>query len=78
METLKNIVKNTAANLSHVCEGKVYYQIQTSNHIYQLELNSNDDEWKTTYLIPEFKAITLLRWIRRGLENDDGTFILLK
>ncbi len=78
METLKNIVKNTTAILTHVCEGKVYYQIQTTSHIYQLEVNSNTDEWKATYLLPEFKAITLLRWIRKGLENEDGSFILLK
>ncbi len=39
METLKNIVKGTSANLVHVLNGKVIYQIQTDHHIYQLEIN---------------------------------------
>ena len=74
-ETLTSIVKGTKAKLTHVCYGKVYYIIETENHKYQLEINSMDDEFKTTYLEPEFKAITLMRWIRKGMA--DGTFILL-
>ena len=78
MEELINIVKGTTAKLVHVCNGKVVYQIQTTNHLYQLELNSNDKEWEYTYLLPEYKSITLMRWIRLGTEKDDGTFIILK
>ena len=78
MEELINIVKGTTAKLVHVCNGKVVYQIQTQNHLYQLELNSNDKEWEYTYLLPEYKTITLMRWIRLGIENNDGTFIILK
>ena len=76
MEDLKTIVKGTTAEISFVCFGKVYYRIQTANHLYQLEINSMDDELKTTYLEPSFKAITLMRWIRQGLA--DGSFILLR
>lgn len=75
MENLAVIVKGTTAKLTHVCYGKVYYQIDTENHKYQLEINSMEEEFKTTYLEPEFKAITLMRWIRKGIE--DGTFIEL-
>ncbi len=78
MESLKKIVKGSFAKLIHVCEGKVCYQIKTKNHLYQLEINSCDDEWKTTYLTPEFKAITLMRWIRKGIEQKDGSFIILQ
>ena len=76
MENLKTIVKGTKATLSFVCEGKVYYQIETENHLYQLEINSMDDELKTTYLEKEYKAITLMRWIRKAME--DNTLIQLK
>lgn len=76
MENLKTIVKGTRATLSFMCAGKVYYQIETENHLYQLEINSMDDELKTTYLEKEYKAITLMRWIRKGMENN--TFIQLK
>lgn len=78
MEDILSIVKGTNARLVHVCNGKVVYTIQTEKHLYQLELNSNDKEWETTYLLPEYKSITLMRWIRQGIENNDNTFIVLK
>jgi hypothetical protein len=67
--TLKEIVKNDAF-MTHVCEGKVYYQIHVDETTYQLEIDSNDDEWKSTYIYPRFKAITLMRWIRKGMDTD--------
>jgi len=77
MENLKEIVKGTTAKLSHVCSGKAYYQISTGSHLYQLEINSMEKEWETTYLFPEFKTIALMRWIRNGIESNDGSFIKL-
>ena len=81
--TLKEIVKENVANITHVCEGKVYYEIQVpttdferDNSIYQLEINSNSDEWKATNMFADEKAITLMRWIRKGLK--DGTFVQVK
>lgn len=72
--TLKEIVRNSEAVLSHVCEGKVYYEIivyttEKPSAVYQLEIDSTSDEWKATYLYPTFKSITLMRWIRKGFEN---------
>ncbi len=78
MEKLTSIVKGTMAQMVHVCNGKVIYQIQSGTHLYQLEVDSTQQEWDTTYLLPSFKAITLMRWIRKGLESNDGTFIKLK
>jgi hypothetical protein len=78
MENLKQIVKGTQANLTHVCNGKVVYQIETSGHLYQLEIDSTEKEWESTYLTPVFKSITLMRWIRRGMESGDGSFICLR
>jgi methionine synthase II (cobalamin-independent) len=75
MENLTTIVRGTTAIMTHVCYGKVCYSIKTEDHTYQLEIDSMDDEFKTTYLTPEFKAITLMRWIRKGIE--DGSFIQL-
>jgi hypothetical protein len=74
--TLKEIVNGTTANLSHVCAGITYYNVDVGNSTYQFPINSNDDEWKTTYLYPQFKAITLMRWIRKSIDNGD--LILLK
>lgn len=78
MENLTTIVKGTKAILSFVCNGKVYYHIETEKHLYQLEINCMDDELKTTYLEKEYRTITLMRWIRKALENADNTFIQLK
>lgn len=78
MEKLTSIVKGTTAHLVHVCNGKVIYQIRSGDHLYQLEIDSTEKEWETTYLTPSFKSITLMRWIRKGLEQNDGTFIKLK
>ena len=71
-------MKGTTASLVHVCNGKVVYQIPAQGHLYQLEIDSTQEEWTTTYLQPSFKAITLMRWIRKGLETGDGTFIKLR
>jgi hypothetical protein len=62
--------------MTHVCEGKVYYQIHVGENTYQLEIDSNAEEWKNTYILPRFKAIELMRWIRKGMENEK--FIQIK
>ena len=77
MESLISIVRGTMAHLVHVCNGKVIYQIRTAAHLYQLEIDSTEKEWETTYLVPSFKSITLMRWIRKGMEQEDGSFIQL-
>jgi len=74
--TLKEIVTGTKAKIQYVCNGMVYYNIEVENSIYQLGIDSNEDEWKATYLYPEFKAITLMRWIRQGMKNE--RFIQIK
>ena len=52
--TLKEIVKDNEAIMTHVCEGKVYYEIhvlfpaEKPYSIYQIEIDSTTDEWKAT------------------------------
>lgn len=65
---LKEIIKDNIAKLSYICDCKAYFII---NDKYQFPINLNTDEWKTTYLYPEYKAITLMRWIRKALENNE-------
>jgi len=67
--SLTEIVKKQAV-LSHICDAKAYYIIEVDSSKYQLEISLNDEEWKGTYIYPEFKAITLMRWIRKGMENE--------
>lgn len=77
MESVKTIVKGTTANLSHICNGKVYFRIQTKDHLYQLEIDCMNEEWKNVYINLEYKSILLMRWINRGIEQKDETFIML-
>ena len=50
MEALKTIVNGTTAELTHVCNGKAYFKIHTADHIYQLEINSMDNDWNNQYI----------------------------
>ena len=75
--SLKEIVSNgNVAQMTHVCEGITYYEINVGDSAYQLALNTMTDEWGATYLKPEFRAITLMRWIRKAIETE--TLIQLK
>lgn len=88
--TLKEIVDGTTAVLSHVCEGKINYEIRVPNKsddplactithapkdsVYCLIIDTTVEEWKATYLMPEMKTIHLMRWIRKGIKKEDNTF----
>lgn len=76
--TITEIVKNdNVAIFDRACNGKVFYRIKMDDgSIYELELDSTDDDWKSTDLLPTFKALHLMRWMRRGIETEK--FIQLK
>ena len=75
--SLKQIVSNgNLAQVSHICEGIVYYTIRVGSSEYQLGIDSMTSEWKATFLQPEFRAITLMRWIRKAIKTE--TLIQLK
>ncbi len=78
METLTQIVNGTLAKMSHMCNGKAYFTIDTAEHSYLLEIDTLDKEWKDVHVLPKYKAITLMRWIRKGIEKNNDTFVLLK
>jgi len=68
--TLKEIIKGTT-EMNYVCNGIVYYSIKVDDTIYQLELDTKDEiEFKDVYFTPIFKTLTLMRWIRKAIEND--------
>ena len=75
MHTLKEIIKGTA-DLSYVAAGILYFNIKIEDSIYQLGIDTMSDENKTTYWYTKYKAITLMRWIRKAIE--DNSLIQLK
>lgn len=67
---LKEIVKGTTAKLSYICNSIAYFSIEDK---YQFPINLNEDEWKNVYIYPEYKSITLMRWIRKAINNNELT-----
>ena len=72
---LKTIVGNkTKATFSHYRDGNFFYTVNVQGQTYSFPIPIEDA--KGTTLFAEFKAITLMRWIRKALENK--TFQLAK
>lgn len=69
--TLKEIIKLDApAIFSHAIAGVLYYKIETGNKfiIFPIDMNDKEDVGTTTFL-NSYKPITLMRYIRKALEN---------
>jgi len=68
--TLTQIVKGDA-KISHICNGIIYYNIDVNGALYQLPIDCTDmNEWKDTYIQVEYKAVTLMRWIRKAINEN--------
>jgi hypothetical protein len=72
---LKTIVGNdNKASFSHYRDGNFFYVVILQDRKYSFPIPIQDA--KGTTLFAEFKAITLMRWIRKALE--DKTFQLVR
>lgn len=74
-ETLTEIVKGTA-NLDCIRSGGIAEYIITScngvKYMVEIDLSNKVDCGESASFMPHYdKAIILMRWIRRALENDD-------
>ena len=76
MPTLKEIVQNNnMANFSHYIDGSLYYAVTVEDKPYQFPVNiDNKADIGTAVFSARIKAITLMRYIRKALEN--GSFTL--
>lgn len=71
MKTLKEIVKDNTARFSHAIAGVLYYVVETPDGKYQFPVDMNDrDDVGTTTFVSEYKAITLMRYIRKAMDKD--------
>jgi hypothetical protein len=74
---IKDIVKGTTARFSFYRNGNMFYTVEVPNSAlekpvtYQFPVSLEDIGQAT--LLAEFKAITLMRYIRKALA--DGTFV---
>lgn len=72
MIDIKIIVKGTIAKFSHAIAGVLYYTVITPDGTYQFPIDMNDkDDVGTTTFINEYKAITLMRYIRKAIAKDE-------
>ena len=72
---LKAVVAgNNKARFSHYRDGNFFYVVEVDGKAYSFPISI--EEAKGATLLAEFKAITLMRWIRKAL--DAKTFQLAK
>jgi hypothetical protein len=62
-----DLVKDRTAKLSYLCNGEAYFIIDSK---WQFPIDTTTEEWNNCFLYPEYKAITLMRWIRKAMENN--------
>ena len=70
--TLKEIVTLPAeAKFTHAIAGTLYYRITTDDVIVEFPIDMNDkDDVGTTTFVASYKPITLMRYIRKAMENE--------
>lgn len=70
--TLKEIVTLPAeAKFTHAIAGTLYYRITTDNMVVEFPIDMNDkDDVGTTTFVASYKPITLMRYIRKAMENE--------
>lgn len=69
---LKEIVTLPAeAKFTHAIAGTLYYRITTDNVVVEFPIDMNDkDDVGTTTFVASYKPITLMRYIRKAMENE--------
>jgi hypothetical protein len=68
---IKDVVKNNVARFSFYRAGHAFYEVEVEGTKYKFPVNLED--LGTATLLAEHKAITLMRYIRKALE--DKTFV---
>lgn len=69
---LKEIITlPSEAKFSHAIAGTLYYRITTDDVIvvFPIDMNDKDDVGTTTF-VASYKPITLMRYIRKAIDNE--------
>lgn len=70
--TLKDIVKSpNPAKFSHAIAGVLYYKIEVDDKVvmFPIDMNNREDVGTATFEA-EYKPLTLMRYIRKAIDND--------
>ncbi len=69
---IKTIVKDNTAKFDHAIAGVLYYTVDTPDGTYLFPVDMNDkDDVGTTTFFNEYKAITLMRYIRKAIAKNE-------
>jgi hypothetical protein len=70
---LKQIVmNNNLASISHAIAGVLYYEVKTPDATYQFPVDIlNLQDVGTATFPAQIKAITLMRYIRKAIKNEE-------
>jgi len=74
MITLKEVVgdRQRLTKFSHYIDGNMYYVVTVGESTYQFPINIFDKkDIGTTTILAEYRAITLMRYIRKAMETGD-------
>jgi hypothetical protein len=68
-----DVVRNreNIAHFSYFCEGYLYYIVEHEGDIYQFPVSTDPVEVGSAPFDKDIKAITLMRYIRKAIENED-------
>ena len=59
------------ANFSYFCGGNLYYTVEFEGEIYQFPVSTDPVEVGSAPFDKDIKAITLMCYIRKAIENED-------
>ena len=65
-------MNNNLASISHVIAGIIYYQVKTDDATYNFPVDcTNRADVGTATFQANIKAITLMRYIRKAIEQNE-------
>lgn len=70
---IKDIVKDNTARFSYWRSNVMYYTLPYDGKPYKFPIYLDPEDIGTASLLSEYKAITLMRYIREAIE--EGTFV---
>ena len=69
---IKEIVKNHIAKFEYFTEGNLFYSVSFDNVKYTFPVNVTDTkDIGNSTILRNYKAITLMRYIRKAMEGDE-------
>jgi hypothetical protein len=71
MKIIDIVRDDNMAYFSHYCGGNLYYTVEVNGSKYLFNINTNPNEVGVADFSNEMKAVTLMRWIRKCIDNEE-------